>query len=413
MNDTLALTIGLMALLVGLAIGKAWERYKLRDGRWIDRRKIQESPHYILGLNFLVSNQIDLAIEELTKAAGLDAPALEINLILGNLYRERGQVSKAIQLHQSLLQRPNLTAMEQAYVLLCLGLDFKRGGFIDRSFQAFSEVTRLDPGNQYALLNLEKLHEEQQQWVEAHAIRQRLADSATAGDKPRDQSILAFLENELGLQAAREELPDLAIQHFETALELDSQTVPAVLNLGDVYMSRNEPAKAINIWQTVTKTAPERSYLAFDRLERAYSQMDKPQAFVALCQKLIDANPQDWRARLSLGQHHANHKRASDALAFYFDSLSHNPHALAVHQSIWRALAALDFDRTLVRRYIELTHDAVFYLDPHVCIRCRYRSTELLWQCPQCHEWNTFVEERIAPVEDATQDADIQTVSTP
>ena len=108
MNDTLALTIGLMALLVGLAIGKAWERYKLRDGRWIDRRKIQESPHYILGLNFLVSNQIDLAIEELTKAAGLDAPALEINLILGNLYRERGQVSKAIQLHQSLLQRPCL-----------------------------------------------------------------------------------------------------------------------------------------------------------------------------------------------------------------------------------------------------------------------------------------------------------------
>ena len=240
MNDTIALAISVMALLVGLAIGKAWERYKLRDGRWIDRRKIQESPHYILGLNFLVSNQIDLAIEELTKAAGVDAPALEINLILGNLYRERGQVSKAIQLHQSLLQRPNLTPMEQAYVLLCLGLDFKRGGFIDRSFQAFSEVTRLDPGNQYALLNLEKLHEEQQQWEEAHAIRQRLADSATDGERPRDQSILGFLENELGLQAAREGLPELAIQHFETARDLDDQTVPAVLNLGDVYVSRNE-----------------------------------------------------------------------------------------------------------------------------------------------------------------------------
>ena len=62
---------------------------------------------------------------------GLDSTALEINLILGNLYRERGQVSKAIQLHQRLLQRPKLTEMEQAYVLLCLGLDYKRGGFID------------------------------------------------------------------------------------------------------------------------------------------------------------------------------------------------------------------------------------------------------------------------------------------
>ena len=49
---------------------------------------------------------------------------------------------------------------------------------------------------------------------------------------------------------------------------------------------------------------------------------------------------------------------------------------------------------------MELTREAVFYLDPHICIRCRYRSTELLWQCPQCHEWSTFVEERMTPAED-------------
>ena len=411
MNDTTTLTVSLLAFLIGLSIGKAWERYKLRDGRWIDRRKIQESPHYILGLNFLVSNQIDLAIEELTKAAGLDAPALEIHLILGNLYRERGQVSKAIQLHQSLLQRPNLTPMEQAYVLLCLGLDFKRGGFVDRSFQAFSEVTRLDPGNQYALLNLEKLHEEQQQWREARAIRQRLADSAPDGKKPRDQSILAFLENELGLQAVREQLSDQAIHHFETALDLDNQTIPASLNLGDVYMSQKDPRKAISIWEQIIRTAPERSYLAFDRLERAYETLEQPTRFAKLCRQLIETNPQDWRARLSLGQHFAVHGRSSQALDLFFESLVHNPHAFAVHQEIWRSLTTLDFNPSLVRQYIELTHDAVFYLDPHVCIRCRYRSTELLWQCPQCHEWNTFVEERIAPAEDATEDTDVQEVA--
>ena len=94
----LALLGGLLALLAGLAIGKAWERYKLRGGRWIDRRKARQSPHYILGLNFLVSNQIDLAIEELSKAAGLDAEALEVHMILGNLHREKGQVGRAIQL---------------------------------------------------------------------------------------------------------------------------------------------------------------------------------------------------------------------------------------------------------------------------------------------------------------------------
>ena len=400
MTDTLSLLAFVVTLLAGIVLGKLWERYKLRDGRWIDRRKIRESPHYILGLNFLVSNQIDLAIEELTKAAGLDAPALEIHLILGNLYRERGQVSKAIQLHKSLLQRPKLTSMEQAYVLLCLGLDFKRGGFVDRAFQAFSEVTRLDPGNQYALLNLEKIHEEQQQWQEAQVIRQRLADIASDGEKPRDQSILAFLENELGLQAVREHAYDQAVHHFETALELNDQTVPAALNLGDVYMTNEKPKKAIEIWERIIRTVPERSYLAFDRLEKAYTQNGGPAKFIQLCELQIQANPQDWRARLSLGRYLTQHGEQTRALNLFFDSLVNNPHALAVHQAIWRSLTELDFNPLLVRRYIGLTQDAVFYLDPHVCIKCRYRSTELLWQCPQCHEWNTFIEERIAPAEE-------------
>ena len=78
----------------------------------------------------------------------------------------------------------------------------------------------------------------------------------------------------------------------------------------------------------------------------------------------------------------------------------HNPHALALHQAIWQTLSRLHLPPALVDRYVDLTRDAIFYLDPHICVRCRYRSTELLWQCPHCHEWNTFVEERIAPAKD-------------
>src|SRR5256885_5019371 len=192
----------LVALLVGLTIGKAWERYKLLDGKWIDRRRARQSPHYILGLNFLVANQIDLAIEELSKAAGLDADALEVHMILGNLYREKGQVGKAITVHQTLLQRPNLRKLEHAYVLLCLGLDYKRGGFVDRALEAFNEVLRLDPKNEYALVNLQKLHEEQHQWIEAYDTRKRLRQ-LTANQSPQSQAILAFLENEIGLEAMR------------------------------------------------------------------------------------------------------------------------------------------------------------------------------------------------------------------
>ena len=105
----------LLALLAGLAIGKAWERYKLRDGKWFDRRRAGESRHYMLGLNFLVANQVDLAIEELGRAASLDPDALEVHMVLGNLYREKGQVGKAITVHQTLLQRPRLTRLEHGF----------------------------------------------------------------------------------------------------------------------------------------------------------------------------------------------------------------------------------------------------------------------------------------------------------
>src|SRR3954463_9698165 len=203
MREYATLLTGLVALLAGLAIGKAWERYKLRDGKWIDRRRARQSPHYILGLNFLVANQIDLAIEELSRAASVDADALEVPMILGNLYREKGQVGKAITVHQALLQRPTLTKREHAHVLLCLGLDYKRGGFVERALEAFNEVLRLDPQNEYALINVQKLHEEQHQWTDAYDTRQRLTKLADASGQSRNQAILAFLENEIGLEAAR------------------------------------------------------------------------------------------------------------------------------------------------------------------------------------------------------------------
>jgi lipopolysaccharide biosynthesis regulator YciM len=403
MSSYAPLLAALVAVLVGLTVGKAWERYKLRDGKWIDRRRARESPHYILGLNFLVANQIDLAIEELSRAASLDADALEVHMILGNLYREKGQVGKAITEHQSLLQRPRLSKLEHANVLLCLGLDYKRGGFVDRALEAFNEVLRLDPKNEYALLNLQKLHEEQHQWVEAYDTRRRLSKLADTDSRPQSQAILAFLENEIGLEAMRRQQYADAIGRFVAAIDLDARAVPAYLNLGDVRVLQGDEREAAAIWEKVTEVAPDRAYLAFDRLEALAIRTGNPDRFTRLCRRLIEENAQDWRARLALSRYLAASGHPREALDLLFAALVQNPHALGIHQAIWRALGQLHHPASLVDRYGELTQHAVFYLDPHVCVRCRYRSTELLWQCPHCHDWNTFVEERIAPAQDTTE----------
>jgi lipopolysaccharide assembly protein B len=391
----------LVALLVGLAAGKAWERYKLRDGRWIDRRRARDSPHYMLGLNFLVANQIDPAIEELSRAADSLGDPLEIRLILGNLYREKGQVGRAIQEHQALLQRPHLRKLEHANVLLCLGLDYRRGGFIDRATEAFSEVLRLDPGNGYALANLEKIHEEQHHWADAYAARKELASGEAAGTQARHHEILAFLENEIGQEALKAGDARDAAARFEAAIELDEANVPAHLNLGDVRLAAGDRDGARTAWEQLITRAPDRAFLAFDRLEHLYGQSD-PGRFPALCRRIIAERPHDWRARLALAQHLRTHGAAREAADLLLDALASNPHGLMLHQAIWQTLAELDLPPNLVDRYRALARDLIFYRDPHVCVRCRYRSTELLWQCPHCHEWNTFIEERVSEGEGAS-----------
>ncbi len=404
MTVYLPMLVALVALLAGLAIGKAWERYKLRDGQWIDRRKARESPHFIVGLDLVVSNQIDQAIDELSRAVWLDEDALEIHLVLGNLYREKGQVGRAINIHQGLLQRQNLKTLEHAYILLCLGLDFRRGGFVDRAHEAFKEVLRLDPKNRHALIQLEKLHEEQHQWAEAYDIRVQLSEIDAAGPlRQRDNAILAFLENALGDDASRAGDRTEATRRFSAAIERDREAAPAYLSLGDVRLADGDVTGAIAAWEELVEASPGRAYLAFERLQAAYTMQAAPHRFPDLCRRLIAANAQDWRARLALARHRTAAGDAASALELLFEALAYNPHALMIHQEIWQVLSALGRNPQLIERYLGLTRDAVFYLDPHVCVRCRYRSTELLWQCPQCHEWNTFIEERMAPAKDDQQ----------
>jgi len=67
------------------------------------------------------------------------------------------------------------------------------------------------------------------------------------------------------------------------------------------------------------------------------------------------------------------------------------------HLEAWRALDRLGLGRDAVERYLATAERSVFYRDPHICTACRYRADDMLWRCPHCHEWNTFVEERIAP----------------
>lgn len=391
MTDTAFLAV-LLAAIAGLLAGRAWAAAQRRS-ELRDRPAFRTSPHYTQGLHYLAAGQIELAISELNKVSREDSAALEVLLVLGNLLRETGQVERAIQVHNKLIERGDLTRAERIHALACLGMDFRKSGFLDRATQTFGEVLSQDPKNLHALVGMLKLHEEQRQWREAYELQTRLSRLR----KTDDSLVLGFLQAKLGEEAVRAGQREAAEKYFKTALSLDSRVFPAHLGLADLAAER-DPAKAAVLLESAIQAVPDRAYLAFDRLARGYAAAGQPSRFVALCESLIARDPRDWRARLALARQLSRDQRHDEAFGLLVRAVEANPQVLVVHLEAWRTLRALGAGGAELERYLKTAEEAVFYRDPHICTACRYRADDMLWRCPHCHEWNTFVEERVGAV---------------
>jgi lipopolysaccharide biosynthesis regulator YciM len=391
-TDTAILAV-LLAAAAGVAAGRAWATARRRD--LADAGAFRLSPHYVQGLQYLTAGDYELAASELEKVAHEEPEAFDVALVLGQLWREAGQVERAMQVHQGLLGRQNLTRAQRAQARVALGQDQRSAGFIDRASRTFEEVLDSDGKNLQALEGLQKVHEDQRRWREAYDIqvrRQRLR-------KSDDALVLGCIRAEIGRDARAAGLLDEAEKAFAAALQLDRRVFPAYLGLAELRLER-DPRGAAALLEEAIAAAPERAYLAFDGLARAYEASGEPSRFGALCEEIIRRDPRDWRARLALARQQRSAGKPDEALGLVLRALGENPHVLLVHIEAWRTLRALGVDDERVARYGAACEEAVFYRDPHVCTSCRYRAEDMLWRCPHCHAWNSFVEERVGPSAD-------------
>jgi lipopolysaccharide biosynthesis regulator YciM len=386
-SAVLAVVLGAAA---GLAGGRAWAAARRRDAAASGAFRL--SPHYVQGLRYLAGGERSLAASAFEKVVREEPLAFDVQLLLGHLWGEAGQVERAMQLHQALLGRPDLTRSQRTLARVALGQDQRAAGFIDRATRTFEEALEADPRNLQALEGLQKLHEDQRRWREAYEIqarRQRLR-------KSDDSLVLGYLRAEIGREALAVGLREEARRAFEAALELDRRVFPAYLGLSELRLA-DDPRGAAAILEKAIAEAPERAYLAFEGLARAYAALGEPSRLVSLCEEIVRRDPRDWRARVALARQRRAASQPGEALGLLLRALAENPQVLLVHMEIWRTLRALGVNDESVARYGAACEDAVFYRDPHVCTSCRYRADDMLWRCPQCHAWNSFVEERVGP----------------
>jgi lipopolysaccharide assembly protein B len=390
MIDTALLAVA-SATLAGIVAGRLWAAACLRTalGEHVSERA---SRHLFQGLQHLTTGHPDLAISAFLKVRRNHPDSVGVALALGNLLRESGQVERAIQIHQAVLQRADLTRRERANALGCLGMDSLKAGFIDRATRSFQEVLELDPRDLPAWIGMAKIQEDERRWLDAYHSRARMARLRKA-----DESVvLAYLQAEIAREASHTGQLEMADRSFRHALSLSRRTVPAYLGLADL-LSPSDPRKATAILEDLVALLPERAYHAFDRLARLYTVLGEPRRFTAMCERLIDQDPQDWRARLALARALRADGRPREATGLLTRALEVNPHALVVHLEMWRALRDLGLRGPALDDYVALAESALISADPHICSVCHYRAGEILWRCPHCHAWGTLVEERVAP----------------
>lgn len=380
------LGVGLALLAVGALLGDLWARLRSRKG--VDPRPSQR-PHYLLGLNYLVSNQPRRAIRELARAVRNETDAVEAYLALGNLFRENGQTERAIDLHKSLLHRSDLSEWERTQVLFSLAMDFKKGGLIDRAERTFEEVAQRAPEHLGSLHALQRIAEETGRWPEAIQIHERIQRVS----RGQEENLVAALETEWGRSLADTD-PEAAIERFRTALDRRPDYAPAHLRLGECLLDTGRTEEGLDHLEQALDAGSPWALAALDPLAAACREAGRLQDLERVCRSILARDPRAWRAQLTLARVFLSREQvdaARDALAA---ALRERPGSPSVQRELWELLRRRGEG---MEQFVDLLDDAIDdarLVDPFVCLNCRFKSAEMYARCPHCHEWNSMSEER-------------------
>jgi len=356
--------------------------------RWLWRRRatpaaVEASAQIREALRCVLGGDLARAGEVLAEAARLDSSSADVYLALANLYRARGEIGRAIQIHQNLLLRPELPETLRREALLGLALDFRTGGFLRRAAASFGELLEEAPRHPEALRELERLRVELGDWEGALELRRRIGSSDA-----RTPRVRAHLWTGLGrahLQAGR---PREAQRAFRRALASDRTCVEAYIAHGDLRFQEGEVGKAVHLWERALPLHPLVGTLIYPKLWAAHERSGSLDALQRMLGERVASAPDDhdaalWRSRalVKLG-------RVDEALDVLARVRAAAPDFLPAHAEAGRLLLREGRERELPKAFEQLLPR----LPPQVLrLRCRSCHTldhELRWHCPQCGEWD-------------------------
>lgn len=348
-----------------------------------------EKGAYIKGLKYIISNEPDKAIAEFTRAVQINTNTVEIYINLGNLFREKGELERAIRIHQSILLRPNLMPEIKESALMDLGLDFSAAGFFDRAITTFQQLISLHPNNLQAHRELEKLYEEEKAWENAFneaKICQKLS-------KTDESRLLAHIITELGKELYGKGDVNQAKKELKRAMGVYKKCTEAYLVLGDIYFEEEKLGQAISKWEEIIFLDLPFSQLVYEKLEKAYLKRGDYDHIEEIYKEVLKKSPEDYTTRLILADYYQKKGLSHKAIEELKDALKSKHTHPRIRQKLGEILLNEHLDKEALMEYRALIHEMKGQKHLSCCSHCGYQTTEVIWKCPQCKEWDTFVAE--------------------
>lgn len=378
-TESTFLLAGLFLLLA--AAGWALGRFDERDEEGTPPPPLNID--YLKGLNFLLNEQTDQAVEHFLKMVRVDAETIETHFALGNLFRRRGEVDRAIRIHQNIIARPDIAAEQRDQALFSLAKDYLKAGLLDRAEKLFS---RLADGSRYQVEALEQLcriYEQEREWQKAIDASQRL--ETLSGNSFELE--IAHYYCELAEQAASEKDYTSARNFVKKSQAGRPRTLRGALTRAEIARDTDDTKTALRLFHRVLD---EHTYLITEALpelveihEREGSTKDLERALETILKK----NPEVKTdvAYTAIVNNIGDIGIIDDCVEEYmlneqtlaeFIDLNH------LHNGDEDRAAALGKIRSALSKLAQST-------PRYQCKECGFSSRKLLWQCPSCKDWET------------------------
>jgi lipopolysaccharide assembly protein B len=371
-------------LLLPIAALSGWLTARLSYKKKYMHQNVQHMlpKDYMTGLNYLLNDEEDKALDVFVKMLDVDHDTIETHMALGNLFSRRGELQRAIRVHQNLIARPGLKKEYKQQALFALATDYLKAGVLDRAEKIFLELLRVGTYKDQSLKHLVDIYQCGREWHKAIEFALQA--------KNKFSLEIAYYYCELARQHIKNNEDEQAIKKLKKSLSYSKQCARAYLLLASIAYNQKKYKQSVKYLSYVKEYAPEYVAEMIIPLGKALHELNKKTDFYNYCAKLIQEFKLPYLLTMCV-EEIKKYFGAHEAASFLTKYVTSYPSLGGIHQLTGMQLSSsADTDRQNIQVLHNLTQELLVDKKLYQCVHCGFSANTMHWMCPSCRVWGSI-----------------------